>query len=189
MGGLIVSANIAGTGWRPIFLLNVPVGLVGLVLASRLLPETRSDDPAPVDHFGTALLGVGLLSLLIPLTEGRALGWPGWSIALLVISPVALALFLRTERRLEARGGVPLVPFSIVRMPSMRRGISIALPFYTAFGGFMFVYTLAIQNGAGLSPLRTGLLLAPMAAGFLAASLSTARLLRRFGRRVVTAGR
>jgi MFS family permease len=96
--------------------------------------------------------------------------------------------FIRTERQVEARGGVPLVPLSIVQVPSMRRGLILALPFFTGFGGFMFVYALTLQDGAGLSPLRTGLFLVPMALGFLAASLSTARLVARFGRRVITAG-
>ena len=73
LGGLLVSANIAGLGWRPIFLVNVPVGVVGLVLAARFVPDTRSDAPAPVDKAGTVLLGGALLCLLVPLTEGRSL--------------------------------------------------------------------------------------------------------------------
>ena len=188
LGGLIVAANIAGTGWRPIFLVNVPVGIVGLVAARKLIPETRSEAPAPVDSVGTVLLGVGVLSLLIPLTEGRTLGWPAWSLVSLAVAPLAALAFILVERRLEDRGGIPLVPFSVVRLPSMRRGLLLALPFFTGFGGFMFVYALSLQDGAGLSPLRTGLLLVPMALGFLAASLSSAHLLRRFGRRVITFG-
>jgi EmrB/QacA subfamily drug resistance transporter len=188
LGGLLVSANIAGTGWRPIFLVNVPIGLVGLALASRLVPETRSEDPAPVDRLGTALFALSVLGLLVPLTEGRSLGWPAWSIACLALAPVAALAFVRAERRLEARGGLPLVPFSIVGMPSMRRGVAVGLPFFTGFGGFMFVYTLSIQEGAGFSPLRTGLMLTPMAVGFLVSSLAAARLLGRFGRRVITVG-
>jgi MFS family permease len=104
------------------------------------------------------------------------------------LAPILAIAFVRAERRLEARGGLPLVPFSVVGMPSMRRGVSVGLPFFTGFGGFMFVYTLSIQGGAGFSPLRTGLLLTPMAVGFLASSLAAARLLRRFGRRVITVG-
>jgi MFS family permease len=187
-GGLLVAANIAGTGWRPIFLVNVPIGLAGLVLARKLIPETRSEDPAPVDRLGTLLLGTAILAVLVPLTEGRTLGWPVWSIAALALAPIAAVAFVRTERRAEAGGGVPLVPLSIVQVPSMRRGLMLALPFFTGFGGFMFVYALTLQDGAGLSPLRTGLFLVPMAAGFLVASLSTARLVARFGRTVITAG-
>jgi MFS family permease len=188
LGGLLVSANIGGTSWRPIFLVNVPVGIAGLILASRLVPDTRSDDPAPIDRRGTLLLGWATLALLIPLTEGRSLGWPLWTIVLLITAPVAAIAFVRAERAMEERGGVPLVPVSLLRVPSMRRGLVLAVPFFTGFGGFMFVIALTLQDGSGISALDAGVILVPMALGFLAASLSTARLLPRFGRRVLTAG-
>ncbi|HTZ27376.1 MAG TPA: MFS transporter [Streptosporangiaceae bacterium] len=188
LGGLLVSANIGGMSWRPIFLVNVPVGIAGLILASRLVPDTRSDDPAPVDRRGTLLLGWATLALLIPLTEGRSLGWPLWTIAALITAPVAAVAFVRAERAMEERGGVPLVPISLLRVPSMRRGLLLAVPFFTGFGGFMFVIALTLQDGRGITALDAGVILVPMALGFLAASLSTARLLPRFGRHVLTAG-
>ncbi len=188
LGGLLIAANIGGLGWRPIFLVNVPVGIAGIALAARLLPDTRSDDPAPVDRRGTLLLGAATLALLIPLTEGRSLGWPPWTLALLAAAPLAAVAFVRAERSLEARGGVPLVPISLLRVPSMRSGLLLAVPFFTGFGGFMFVIALTLQDGTGVSALAAGVILVPMALGFLAASLSTARLLARFGRRVLTAG-
>ncbi|MGO4760046.1 MFS transporter, partial [Streptomyces sp. 2MCAF27] len=76
LGGVLVAADLAGTGWRAVFLVNVPVALAGLALAARAIPETRSDRPAPVDVPGTALLALALIALLLPLTEGRAAGWP-----------------------------------------------------------------------------------------------------------------
>src|SRR5215471_3541324 len=76
LGGLLVSANIDGLGWRPIFLVNVPIGLAGFVLAKRYVPDTRHGAPAPIDGPGTVLLGLTVLALLIPLTEGRSLRWP-----------------------------------------------------------------------------------------------------------------
>jgi EmrB/QacA subfamily drug resistance transporter len=188
LGGLIVSANIAGTGWRPIFLVNVPIGIVGLLVARRVIPDSRSADPAPIDTRGTVLLAISLLSLLIPLTEGRSLGWPWWTLVALAIVPIAAIAFVRAERRVEAAGRMPLVPLSLLRTPSMRKGLTVGLPFFTGFGGFMFVYALALQDGAHLSALDTGIILVPMALGFLSASLSTARLLARFGRRVLAAG-
>jgi MFS family permease len=187
-GGLLVSANIAGAGWRPIFLVNVPIGIAGLVLASRTVPETRSPAPARIDVPGTALLAAAVLMLLIPLTEGRSLGWPAWTLVLLGLSPVTGAAFVAAERRLERAGGVPLVPFSLLRIPSMRRGLLLAVPFFTGFGGFMFVYALTLQDGAHFGPLKTGASLVPFALAFLIASLNTARLVSRFGRRVMTAG-
>jgi EmrB/QacA subfamily drug resistance transporter len=188
LGGLLVSANIAGMTWRPIFLVNVPVGIAGLMLAARLVPDTRSGDPAPIDRRGTLLLGWATLALLIPLTEGRSLGWPLWTNVLLITAPVAAVAFVRAERATEERGGVPLVPISLLRVPSMRRGLLLAVPFFTGFGGFMFVIALTLQDGSGITALDAGVILVPMALGFLAASLSTARLLPRFGRNVLTAG-
>ncbi len=188
LGGLLVSANIDGTGWRPIFLVNVPIGVTGLILARRHVPESRSGHAARVDYHGTVLLGVTVLALLIPLTEGPALRWPAWTIALLAVAPLALAAFAAVEVRIERSGRVPLVPPSLLAHRSMRSGLSLALPFFAGFGAFMFSYALLVQQGLHDSALAAGAGLAPMAAAFLLASLSTSRLLRRFGARVLAAG-
>ena len=188
LGGLLVSANIASLGWRPIFLVNVPIGLAGLVLASRYVPDTRHGEPAPIDVPGTLLLGLTVLTLLVPLTEGRSLGWPAWTVALLVLAPLAAAAFGVVERRVEFSGRTPLVPPSLMQHRSMRRGLLLALPFFAGFGAFMFCYALLVQVGLHASALTAGLGLVPMAAAFLLASLSTSRLLARYGPRVLTAG-
>jgi hypothetical protein len=183
-----VSANIAGTEWRPIFLVNVPVGLAGLIMGLRTVPETRSTTPVRVDRPGTALLAITLLSLLIPLMEGRAVGWAPWTWALLAVFPFALAAFVVVEVRAERAGRVPLLPPSVMRVPSMRRGLLLAAPFFTGFGGFMFVYALTLQDGLHLGAFGSGLALTPMALGFLAASLISSRLVTRFGAKVVPYG-
>ncbi|GLY64122.1 MFS transporter [Amycolatopsis taiwanensis] len=188
LGGVLVSADIAGSGWRPIFLVNVPLGVLGWALARRTLPETSSDHPLGVDRRGTALLGVTLLTLLIPLLEGRALGWPAWCWVLLGLFPFAAAAFVAVERRMEADGGVPLLPMSVLRLPSMRRGLSIGATFFTGFGGFMFVYALTLQDGLHLDPFSSGLALTPLALGFLVTSLASSRLVARIGHRVVVLG-
>jgi EmrB/QacA subfamily drug resistance transporter len=188
LGGALVSANIDGTGWRPIFLVNVPIGLVGLVLARKYVPDTRHGNAARVDGRGTVLLGLTVLSLLIPLTEGRSLGWPAWSIALLAAAPLFATAFGLAELRIERAGRTPLVPPSLLQHASMRRGLLLALPFFAGFGAFMFCYALLVQQGLHDSALTAGLGLAPMAATFLFASLSTSRLLARYGAKVLAAG-
>jgi hypothetical protein len=188
LGGLLVSANLDGTGWRPIFLVNVPIGVAGLALARRHVPESRSGHAARVDHHGTVLLGVTVLALLIPLTEGQSLRWPAWTIALLAVAPLALTAFVAVEIRTERSGRVPLIPPSLLRHRSMRSGLALALPFFAGFGAFMFSYALLVQQGLHDSALVAGLGLAPMAGAFLLASLSTSALLRRFGARVLAAG-
>ncbi|MEV5732023.1 MFS transporter [Streptomyces sp. NPDC052292] len=188
LGGVLVAADIAGSGWRAIFLVNVPVVVLGLVLAVRHVPETRSKRPEPVDGPGTVLLAVSLLTLLVPLTEGRAAGWPLWTWLSLAAFPFAAAGFYAVERRADRRGRTPLVPPSLFALASLRRGLVLMLPFSVGFSGFMFVIALALQRGAGLGPVPAGLALAPMAVAFLFVSLAGPRLIARYGTRVVTAG-
>ncbi|MFE9681562.1 MFS transporter [Streptomyces sp. NPDC006285] len=188
LGGVLVAADIAGTGWRAVFLVNVPVVLLGLFLAARAVPETRSQHPQPVDVPGTVLLAVALVSLLAPLTEGRAAGWPLWTWLSLALFPVAATAFYLVERRAERQGRTPLVPPGLFADVPLRRGLVMIVPFSVGFSGFMFVIAVALQQGAGLSPVRAGLALVPMAVAFFVASLLGPRLVARWGTRVVTAG-
>jgi predicted MFS family arabinose efflux permease len=183
-----VSADIAGSGWRPIFLVNVPIGLIGLGLARTLVPETRSPVSARPDLPGTALLAASVVAVLLPLTEGRALGWPVWSVVLLASTPLWIAAFVVTEHRLERRGRTPLLPPSILEHRSMRRGLLLAGPFFGAFGAFLFVYALVVQDTLGWSPGKAGLALLPLALAFLVASLLMPRLVGPWGRTIITAG-
>ncbi|MEV5103203.1 MFS transporter [Streptomyces massasporeus] len=188
LGGVLVAADIAGTGWRSVFLVNVPVVLAGLVLAVRVVPETRSPRPEPVDVPGTFLLAGSLLTLLVPLTEGRAAGWPLWTWLSLAAFPFVTAAFYAVERRADREGRTPLVPPSLFALTSLRRGLLLVLPFSIGFSGFMFVIAVALQQGAGLGPVAAGLALLPLAVVFFVFSLLGPRLVARYGTRVVTAG-
>ncbi|MGC9538440.1 MFS transporter [Streptomyces sp. UG1] len=188
LGGVLVAADIWGTGWRSVFLVNVPVVLVGLFLAVRAVPETRSQHPEPVDGPGTVLLAAALLTLLAPLTEGRAAGWPLWTWLSLAAFPFVAAAFYAVERRADRAGRTPLVPPSLFELVSLRRGLVMIVPFSIGFSGFMFVIAVALQQGAGLGPVGAGLALVPMAVAFFSVSLAGPRLVTRYGTRVVTAG-
>lgn len=188
LGGVLVSADIAGSGWRAIFLVNVPIAAVALVLAVRSVPETRSPRPARIDRSGTVLLAATLIALLLPLTEGRATGWPLWSWVLLALSPFLAAAFVAVERHGERSGGTPLLPPSLVRIQSVRSGLVLILPFCLGFGGFMFVLAVAMQDGLHFGALAAGAALAPLCAAFFAASLLGPRAVARFGRATVTGG-
>ncbi|MGP4004815.1 MFS transporter [Streptomyces sp. 8N706] len=188
LGGVLVAADLAGTGWRLIFLVNVPVALIGLALAARTVPETRSDRPAPVDGAGTLLLTVSLITLLAPLTEGRAAGWPVWTWVSLAVFPFAAGAFWMVERRADRQGRTPLVPPSLFALPGLRRGLAMVLPFSIGFGGFMFVVAVALQQGLRLGPVAAGVALVPMAVAFFVASLLGPRLVGRYGSPVVTVG-
>jgi MFS family permease len=167
IGGLLLRADIAGTGWRAIFLVNVPLGIAGL-FAARLVPQSRSGSPAPVDPRGALLLAGTLALLLGPLSVGRELHWPLWSVVGLL--------------------AVPMLPPSLLREPAVRRGLVVALLYFPTVGGFMFVFAVFAQSGLGWSPLRAGLGLTPMAAGFLVMSLVAQRIVARRGVPAIVVG-
>nr|WP_042183199.1 MFS transporter [Kibdelosporangium sp. MJ126-NF4] len=187
LGGALIAADIAGTSWRPIFLVNVPIGLIGLVMARRI-PETSSPNPATLDLPGTALLGAALFALLVPLAEGRAIGWPLWTWLLLAASPVLFMALVLVERRVERSGRTALLPPSVLRMPSIKRGLTLSFPFFMGFGAYMFVAAVTFQDGLRYGPFIAGLAVAPMALAFLVASLISSRLVTRYGRGVITVG-
>lgn len=188
VGGLLVNADIAGTSWRPIFLVNVPIGLVVLAVAARIVPDTRSPRPVGVDLPGTVLFAATLSALLIPLTEGHSLGWPWWTWLLLALAVVLAAATHVVELRAERRGEVPLLPPSLLRLPSMARGLTMVFAFSIGFGAFMFVFALTVQDGLHADALHGGLAILPMALLFFAGSLFAPRLISRFGRAALSAG-
>jgi MFS family permease len=188
VGGLLVSADIAGSAWRPIFLVNVPVGVVVLLVAARTVPATRSPHPVGVDVPGTILFAATLTALLVPLTEGHSLGWPAWTWALIALAVVLGCVAFVVEHRAEARGEVPLLPPSLLRLPSMSRGLVLVLIFSMGFGAFMFVFALTVQDGLHNDALHGGLAIVPMALLFLAGSLFAPKLIGRFGRAALSGG-
>jgi MFS family permease len=117
LGGALISANLAGTGWRAIFLINVPVGVLVLGAASRWLPADDRRAPRSLDVPGVAALSVAVLLLVLPLMLGQAEGWPGWAWACMAASVPAFAVFLSAERRAAARGGSPLVNVTVLARP------------------------------------------------------------------------
>ena len=188
VGGVLVNADIAGTAWRPIFLVNVPIGIVVLLVASRIVPDTRSPHPVGVDLKGTILFAATLVALLVPLTEGHSLGWPWWTWTLIAGAVVLGATTYVVERRAEARGEVPLLPPSLLALPSMSRGLALVLIFSIGFGAFMFVFALTVQTGLHENALHGGLAILPMALLFLIGSMFAPRLITRFGRGALSAG-
>ncbi|AOR34472.1 MFS transporter [Streptomyces fodineus] len=185
LGGVLLAADLAGTGWRAVFLVNVPVAVAALLCALRAVPDSRAERPARGDLAGTALLAAALIALLLPLTEGRAAGWPLWSVLLLCAAPPLAAGFYGVERRGERAGGSPLLPPSLLTAPEVRRGLLLGLPVFVGFAGWMFVSAVTLQQGLGYGALRAGLTLVPMGVAQFAASMLAPRAVRRFGGRAV----
>jgi MFS family permease len=187
-GGIVVNADVAGTSWRPIFLINIPLGLILLAIANRVVPGTRSEHPVGTDLPGTLLFGATLVALLVPLTEGQKLGWPAWTWIVLVLALVLAILTFQVERAIERRGGVPLLPPSVLKLPSMWRGLAMILPFSVGFGAFMFVFALTVQDGLHYNALKGGLAILPMAVLFFAGSVLSPKLIACYGRGAMAAG-
>ena len=189
VGGLLIHLDLFGLGWRNVFLVNVPLGLLTLLGAARTLPPGRAEGHRPrLDLTGVGLLSAALLLCTVPLTLGAQAGWPAWTWLSLVAAAPAAASFVAWERRLAARGGSPLVDPALFRLRTFAAGNGIAVAFFAGNAGLFFVLTLQLQNGLGLSPLAAGLTFAPLAATFALASLLGPRLQNRLGHHVLTLG-
>ena len=175
-GGVLISANLLGASWRPVFLVNVPIGAVLLVAGALKLPAGRADASRGLDLPGLLTLSSAVLALVVPLVLGQPEHWPAWGWASLAGSVVLFAGFVMAERRLAARGGFPLVPGRVLRLPGAALGIAALFAVMTAFGGLFFTLALHLQGGLGDSPLRAGLTFAPSAAAFAVISLNWQRL-------------
>jgi EmrB/QacA subfamily drug resistance transporter len=172
LGGVLVSANLFGTGWRPVFLVNVPIGLVLLGLARKYLPVDRGERGRRLDPAGVVTLSSAVLLLAVPLVLGHDQGWPAWCWAALAASPLALVAFVVVERRLSARGGSPLVSGRVLRAPGLLVGAASLFVAMVNYAGYLFAMALHLQAGLGESPARAGLAFAPAALGFAITGLT-----------------
>ncbi|GHJ42726.1 MFS transporter [Catellatospora sp. TT07R-123] len=188
LGGVLLAADVAGLSWRPLFLINVPVGLAAVLLAPRLVHESRSPVPARLDVRGAFGLAATIALLLLPLTIGRSQGWPLWSWLCLAAVVPAGALFTAAQARQERQGGSPLVPPSLLALPRARRALVNMLAFATLVGGFNFTLAITLQVAHGFGPLRAGLVMVPCALVFLAVSLRVNRWVAVHGARILVAG-
>src|SRR5712691_8939358 len=163
LGGVLVSADLFGTGWRPVFLVNVPIGLVLLVASYRFLPIDGPARSRPLDLGGLVSLAAAVLLLVVPLVLGHEQGWPAWTFISLAASVVALVVFALIERSVERRGGAPLIAERVLRAPGMPAALVAIILALAAYGGFLFTFTQHLQGGLGDSALQAGLTFVPLA--------------------------
>jgi MFS family permease len=176
LGGILVTADLFGTGWRPIFLVNVPAGLAVLAVAVGRLPQGPQAAGSRLDLAGAGSLAAGILALIIPLTFGADAGWPPWSWPVLMAGAAALAVFAAHERRLARTGREPLIDPALLIRPGVRAGLAGIFTLHASYGGLLFTTALYLQHFLHQSPLRSGLIFAAYAAGFATASLTWTRL-------------
>lgn len=188
IGGVLVQADIAGLGWRSCFLINLPIGLLAVLAAPRVIPESRAPSRAGIDPTGTVLATLGLTAVVLPLVDGRAHGWPLWTWLSLGAAPLILGAFVGQQRRLARNGGDPLLPPALFAAPGFAVGLAAQLLFWCGQASFFLVLSLYLQLGRGMSALDAGLVFTILAVAYLLTSMQAPALTERHGRRVLAVG-
>ncbi|MRH93162.1 DHA2 family efflux MFS transporter permease subunit [Nocardia sp. SYP-A9097] len=189
LGGLLVQWNLFDLGWRPIFLVNIPVGIAALIAASIVMRDSRSAHAPKLDIIGMVLAISAVVLLAYPLTEGRQKDWPAWTFIMMGAAAVAFAAFVFYERRRARTVGSPLVDLDLFRSRAFTVGLASWLLFWIGMGGFFLIWTLFMQAGLGWSPMRAGLTSAFFAVGAgIGAGTSASVLAPKLGRWVLMAG-
>ncbi|MET9569692.1 MFS transporter [Streptomyces virginiae] len=189
LGALLTEWNLFGLEWRPIFLINLPVGIAGVILGRKFISESKAPQALRLDLVGVVLATLALVMLIFPLTQGRENGWPLWGFVCMIASPFIFAAFIAYEKYKIKKDGSPLVELSLFKVKSFAGGIAVQLTFGIATGIFFLVWTLYMQMGLGWSALRAGTTGIPFSiAVSVAAGLSVEKLVPRFGRKVLQAG-
>ncbi|MCF3962533.1 DHA2 family efflux MFS transporter permease subunit [Streptomyces fuscigenes] len=186
LAGWLLHLDLFGSEWRSIFLINVPFGVAAGLLGLRVLPRRGGEDPtARLDLTGVGLLTAASALLIVPLIQGRDLGWPAWTYAMMASALVLLALFAASQRRSRH----PVITPSLFRKRSFVVGLLVVAGFYASLSAFVLVMNLLLQQGLHWSPLRTGLTLIPWALGTaVAVLLAGAVLAEKLGRATLHLG-
>ncbi|MFF9430315.1 MFS transporter [Streptomyces sp. NPDC014746] len=189
LGALLTQWNIAGLEWRPIFLINLPVGVAAILLGRRFITESKAPKALKLDMVGVLLVTAALLMLVYPLTRGRELDWPLWGDLMMAGSLLVFGALVAYEKYKTKKDGSPLVELSLFKVKSFAAGIAVQLTFGVVLGIFFLVWTLYMQIGLGWTPLKAGLTGVPFSISVsVAAGMSVQKLVPRFGRKVLQAG-
>ena len=188
LGGILTSANVFGWHWRTVFLVNVPIALLSLIAAARLVPETREASPRRPDFAGAALLSASLVAIVYPLLEGRRLGWPTWGWVLLAAGVLGIVAIGMREARRRRRDIAPLLRPRLFKIPAFAAGMGVQLAFAAGLQGFFLIFSVWVQAGQHYSPLRAGLTTVAFSVGSFALAGVAIPLAQRFGRIVLACG-
>jgi EmrB/QacA subfamily drug resistance transporter len=183
LGGFLITANIHDLGWRPIFLVNLPVGIIVVLAGLKLIPKLASSRDLAIDWIGVALFALTITLIILPVVEGPLLGWPLWCLVLIALIIPMAALFVRRQISLEKAGREQLLPVQLMRDGGYMSGITIVLLHFSAIPGMFLILAIYFQTGFEFSPLDSGIATAPFPLGVMAGSFITGR----FGTRGLTA--
>ncbi|ODT81453.1 MAG: MFS transporter [Pelagibacterium sp. SCN 64-44] len=187
LGGFLVEANILDLGWRTVFLINVPIGIIAIAMA-RFIPETIAPERPALDWPGVALVSLGLTLLLVPLIEAPTYGWSLWSSLALAAAAMLLVAFYRHQEHRRKAGHQPLVDMALMRQPRFAKGGLLVLLIYSTASSFFLCFALLVQTGFGLSPFEAGSVFVPCSIAFVILSLSAPRFVARFGTPAIAMG-
>ncbi|RYH02150.1 DHA2 family efflux MFS transporter permease subunit [Salipiger sp. IMCC34102] len=176
LGGALIGADLGGLDWRPIFLVNVPVGVIAVLGALRYVPNLPGRKGLEIDFVGIGLAAVTLFLVLFPLIEGRQLNWPAWLFVMLGAALPAAVLFVLWQRRRAASGRAQLLPVTLFANRNYMIGTGLVTLLFAGIPGFFFVLAILLQVGNGLTPLQSGLTTMPFSVGVLIASAVAGRL-------------
>jgi EmrB/QacA subfamily drug resistance transporter len=188
LGGVLVQVDLFGLSWRAVFLVNIPIGMASLAVAPFVMTKSKRIVEQRLDLAGVALSTIGLGLLLLPLIEGPELGWPTWSITMLVASPIMLVAFYLHQRWKSIRGMRPLLDTDLFHDRAFSVGALLILIFWATNTPFSFSFTLLAQMGFGQSPMSSALYLASLGASFGVTSLFAGRVARLDVRRALIIG-
>ena len=189
LGGGLVALDVLGTGWRAIFLVNVPIGLIAIAAGRRYLPRVSPTAPGLRLNAGSVLLAMaGSVALVYPLIEGQSLGWPAWSFGLVAAGAVTLGVFAAQQKRHARQGRTPLVEPSILRRRPYVAGLAVVVGFIGAMGGMMIALNVMFQVGLGFSPLACGVATVAIPVAAIGGSITSSALLARIGRGTMQIG-
>jgi len=189
IGGALIDANLLGSGWRLVFFINLPLGLIAAVGATVLMPESRPDRRPRLDAVGALLSALGMGLLVYPLIQGQSAGWPAWTYLMIAASAVAFGAFVAWIRRARRTGSDALVEPGIFSHRAYVAGLGCILVFFAGMIGTLLVMTLFLQFGERFTPIHAGLTVAPFALGSaIGATLAAAVLAPRLGRTVLQIG-
>lgn len=188
LGGVLVTTDLAGLAWRPIFLVNVPVGVLLLLSAPVTLPAVYGRGGRSLDLPGVLSLAVAMVLLVVPMTFGPPLRWPGWTRLGLAGAPIAAAAFVAMELVALRRGRQPLLDLTALLAPGITPGLFVVLATMGSFGGLLFTISQYLQAGLAFTPLAAGLIFLPYPIGFAAVSLGWSRLASSIQRWLPSAG-
>jgi MFS family permease len=170
LGGVLVTLDLAHLGWRSVFLVNVPFGLAIIAAGVKIMPSVPRRPGTRLDVSGALVLFVGLLCLIGPLLFGHDVHWAPWLWLIMVAGVAIIAAFLRLERNVARRGGMPLIDIALLSDSRFMRGLFAAFFFFLANLSFYFVMTVFMQKTLRIPPLQAGLVFVPLALTFVVAS-------------------